>query len=82
MAVAKEVVAERDGREQARDEEFAGVVLPPVREARGERQDRDRREQEGERQHGGYRRCCDGVTLRDGGVAVRGRIVVVSVGRL
>ena len=56
VAVEEEVVEERHQPQASRDEQFAGIVLPPVGPARRERQDRDRREQQAERQHHGNRR--------------------------
>ena len=65
MSVHERVVAERDQRETARHEQFARVVLPPVRQLRRQGQDRDGRQQHREGQHcGRWRRGADAAVGR------------------
>ena len=88
LPVEGEVIPQRDRGQQAGHEEFAGVVLPPVGDARRERQDGDCREQQGEGNHGGRRRRGGAAVARIGRLAVLifvvGRVVRVpgGVGRL
>ena len=86
MPVHEGVVAQCDHCQPAGHQQFAGVVLPPVREVRRERQDRDGRKQEREGQHRERRRRGADATRVAGsrrmGCVVGGRIVGGVWGRL
>ena len=70
MPVHEGVVGQCDEREPAGHEQFAGVVFPPVREVRRERQDRDGRQEHCEWQHGQRRRRGADATVGRGAMTV------------
>ena len=76
LGVEEEIVRERRGCEHRGDEEFAGVVLPPVGQARHERQDRNQAQEHDKRRDGEDRR-----RMARGGVAKVIALGTAIVGR-